>query len=200
MPKINDPPPPSNWLNILNVYMSWRYSSHWYIVTYTANSAWNRPGQLVCAQFYAVSLYANWFAYLNSSQFCTSCCVSIYGIGTWFYPPPPSHPHLISPYRVSFVATYASYKVTVRIVRKVGRKGVLWGSRTFNYLVLTGRDGIVCMRGGGRKWRKWRGDRMIEKEGKGRIERKCRQGKGEKGNEEKGGGMKERMWAGKEKK
>ena len=36
----------------------------------------------------------------------------------------------------------------MRIVRKVGRKGVLWGSRTFNYLVLTGRDGIVCMRGG----------------------------------------------------
>ena len=41
---------------------------------------------------------------------------------------------------------------------------------------------------------------MIGNEGKGRIERKCRQGKGEKGNVEKEGGKKERMWAGMEKK
>ena len=34
---------------------------------------------------------------------------------------------------------------------------------------------------------------MIGNEGKGRIERKCRQGKGEKGNVEKEGGKKERM-------
>ena len=34
---------------------------------------------------------------------------------------------------------------------------------------------------------------MIGNEGKGRTKRKCRQGKGEKENVEKGGGMKERI-------
>ena len=141
---MNTPPLPSNWLNILNVYMSWRYSSHWYIVTYTANSAWNRPGQLVRTQFYAVSLYANWFAYLKSSQFCTSCCVSFMVLELDFIRPPPSHPHLISPYRVSFVATYASYKVTVRIVRKVDwQKGGIMGQWDIQ-LSCTNRKGWSC--------------------------------------------------------
>lgn len=81
-------------------------------------------------------------------------------------------------------------------VRSIGRKGELWGSGTFNYLVLTERDGVVRMWGGkgmGRTEMKKVTKGMIGNEGKGRIERKCRQGKGEKGNVEKEGGKKERM-------
>lgn len=66
-------------------------------------------------------------------------------------------------------------------VRSIGRKGELWGSGTFNYLVLTERDGVVRMWGGkgmGRTEMKKVTKGMIGNEGKGRIERKCRQGKG----------------------